>query len=98
MERIRSLIQQLSGMNLAHSLTLALVAKALIFDISYATFLISIPVLGYEAYQLYLKSKAPDPVKINAEIQVQLDAIKSKLNADVVQKSVQQTMPPKMRW
>lgn len=98
MERVRSLIQKLNGMNLAHSLVLALVVKAIVFDISYATFLIAIPVLAYEAYQLHLKSKTPDPIKIPQEIQDQLNAIKSKLQAEVVNKSVQHTLPPKIRW
>jgi hypothetical protein len=72
----------------ARVLVLLLVAKALIFDISYATFLISIPVLGFEAYKLYLKSKTPDPVRIDAAIRNELDNIKAKLTAESLQKSV----------
>lgn len=72
----------------ARFLVVVTVAKAIVFDISYATFLITIPVLAFEAYQIYLKAKAPDPVKINEEVKRELDAIKTRLNASSLQKDL----------
>lgn len=76
------------GMNLAYLLVLGLVVKALVSDISYPAFLVAIPVLGYEGYKLYLKSKKPDPVRVNQEVQNELEAMKSKLSGLTMEKTV----------
>lgn len=91
MNFFRSLYTRVSRVNLAHLLVLGLVVKAIISDISYATFLLTIPVLAFEGYKLYLKAKQPDPIKINEEVVKELDNIKSKLNAQTMEKSMKST-------
>lgn len=91
MDKYLNWAKSLSTLDYARILILALVAKALIFDISYATFLITIPVLSFEAYKLYLKARAPDPVKINDEVKREIDAIKTRLNANSLQKDLKET-------
>ncbi len=91
MERLRLAYNCLKTFNFSHFLVLALMVKALVSDISYATFLLTVPVLAYEAYKLYLKSKQPDPVRISAEVQKEVDQMKAKLNALSMEKSVKPT-------
>jgi len=88
MDFFRSLYTRLSKYNVAHLLILGLVVKAIVQDVSYPAVLICIPILGYEAYKLYLKHKTPEPVKIDEAIVKELDNIKSKLNAQTFEKSV----------
>ena len=95
MEKLRSAVKYLFGMNFAHLLVLALVVKAIVADVSYATFLLTIPVLSYEGYKLYLKSKNPSPIQINETIAKRLDAhkeeleaIKSKLKAETLNQNI----------
>ena len=72
MDRFKAVYAYLCGTNFAYFLILGLVVKALVSDISIATFLLSIPVLGFESYKLYLKSKTPDPIVIDAEVRKEL--------------------------
>lgn len=95
MDFLRSLYNKVSSLNLAHLLVLGLVIKAIASDISIASFLITLPVLAFEGYKLFVKTKQPDPVKINEEVVKELDNIKSKLNANTMEKSVK---PPMARW
>ncbi len=98
MNKLRSLYAYASGINFAHLLVLGLVVKALISDISVATFLLSVPVLGYEAYKLYLKSKKPDPIVINQEIKEELERIKAKVNAGAFEKNLSTPVSPAKRY
>lgn len=93
--KIKLAIAKLSGMNLAHALVLALVAKAIFIDVSISTVLLTVPVLGYEAYRLFLKSKQPDPVVINEEVKKELELVKGKLSALTMDKNV---VPQKTRY
>lgn len=95
MDFFRSLYTRVCSLNLAHLLVLGVVVKSIISDISVATFLVTVPVLAYEGYKLYLKSKTPDPVVINAEVVKELDNIKAKLNAQTLDKGVK---PATYRW
>ena len=95
MEFFRSLYNKVTSFNFAHILVLGVVVKAVVSDISIAAFLVTIPVLAYESYKLYLKAKTPDPIKINEEVVKELDNIKAKLNATAIEKSVR---PPLARW
>lgn len=95
MDFFRSLYAKASKLNYAYLLVLGLVVKALVSDISVATFLISIPILAFEGYKLFLASKKPDPVKINEEVVKELDNIKAKLNATAMEKSMNK---PMARW
>ena len=88
MEKLRSFYAYLCGTNFAYLLILALVVKAIISDVSYATFLLTLPVLGFESYKLYIKHKTPDPVIINEEIRGELDKLKAKVNAGQFQKGM----------
>lgn len=90
MEKLRALYAYLCGTNFAYLLILALVIKALISDVSYATFLLTLPVLGFEAYKIYIKTKTPDPVLINQEIRDELDKLKAKMNANNFEKNLTQ--------
>jgi hypothetical protein len=88
MEKLRAVYNYASSLNFAYLLILGLLGKALISDVSYATFLLTIPVLGYEGYKLYIKSKTPDAVVLDAELRKELDNIKSKINAGNMDKGV----------
>lgn len=88
MEYFRSWSKLVLGINLAYLLVLGLLVKALISDISYATFLITIPVLAFEGYKLYIKSKKPDPIALQGDVKKELDQIKSKLSALTMEKGV----------
>lgn len=88
MHYFRLLYTKASGLNLAHLLVLGLIVKALVSDVSYPTFLLSIPVLAFEGYKLYLKARTPDPIKINEELVKEIDNIKSKLNAQSMEKNI----------
>lgn len=91
MNKFRSLYNYACGINFAYLLVLGLVIKALVSDVSYATFLLTIPVLGFESYKMYLKSKAPDAVAINQEVMSELDKLKAKVNANTFEKGLSQT-------
>ena len=88
-------LSRLSGTNFAHTLVLALVGKAIISDVSPSAMLITVPVLGYEAYKLYLKSKKPEPAQIQEEVKKELELVKSKLSALTMDKNV---VPQKTRY
>jgi hypothetical protein len=74
---------------------LGLVIKSIVSDISVAAFLLTIPVLAFEGYKLYLEVRQPDPIKINEEVVKELENIKSKLNAQTLEKGVK---PPVSRY
>ena len=88
MNYLRSFYARLSGINFAYLLILGLVIKAIAFDVSYASFLLTIPVLAFEGYKLYLKSKIQDPVVLDSEVRKELDQIKSKLNASTFEQGL----------
>lgn len=88
MTRLKAIYAYLCDTNFAYLLVLGLVVKALVHDISYPSFLLSIPVLGFEAYKIYLNSKKPDPVAINKEVMEELDKLKSKVNANTFEKGM----------
>lgn len=88
MEKLRSAYNYLYNVNYAYVLTLGLMAKALISDVSFATFLFTVPVWAFEGYKLYLKSKKPDPVVFDAELRRELDNLKSRVNASNLEKGV----------
>jgi hypothetical protein len=98
MLRLKALATRLAGLNLAHLLVLSLVVKALISDISIATFLLSIPILGFEAYKLYLKHKKPDPIVMNQEVMDRLDKLQAKVNANTFDKSLTSAATPAKRY
>lgn len=92
MEKLRAFRAYLSNLNYAYLLILGLVVKALISDISYAAFLISIPILSYEAYKLYIKSKEPVKHIHDKAIMDELDKLKAKLNANSLDKNINAPM------
>ncbi len=95
LEKLASLKAYLTASNIAYTLILSLLAKSLIVAPSIEVALIMVPVLGYEGYKMFLKSKTPDPVRINAEVQKDLDQLKSKLSALSMRDSVAE---PKKRY
>lgn len=88
MEKLRVIYKYLIGMNIAHALVVCLLAKALISDVSYATFLLTIPILGFEAYKIYIKSKQPVSYIHDKAIMDELDKLKAKLNANNLDKNI----------
>jgi hypothetical protein len=95
MDYLKNAYRRLSGLNFAHLLVLALVVKSIIYDISYASFLLALPVLGFEGYKLYLKHKTPEKIEMDAEIRREFEALKSKVSANVFDKSIK---PTPGRW
>lgn len=95
MDRLKSFFSYIYGMNYAYLLVLALMVKAIVSDVSYASFLLTIPVLAFEGYKLYLKAKTPSPVVLDAEMRKELDNIKSKLNATTFEKGLGSVAPAK---
>ena len=95
MNRLKAVYNYLCGTNFAYLLILGLVVKAIVSDISVATFLLSIPVLGFESYKMYLKSRKPDPIALDAEVRKELDQIKSKINANAFEKNISPNAPAK---
>lgn len=96
MNHLKKMASWLKSINLAHALILGLVCKSLISDISYAAFLLSIPVLAFEAYKIYIKTKTVDPVQLDTQVRQELDGMKSKLNAMTMEKGVKS--PPAARY
>jgi hypothetical protein len=93
--KLHLLYNYFCGKNFAYLLILGLVIKAIISDISIATFLLSIPILSFEAYKIYIKSKKPDPIVINQEVMAELDKLKAKVNAGQFQKGLDAASPSK---
>lgn len=92
MDKVRSMLKYIVGMNFAHILVVGLLVKALISDVSYATFLLTIPILAYEGYRLFLKSKKPDPIHFDQELRKELDNIKAKISAGQIDQSMKKPM------
>lgn len=88
MDFFRQAYSRLSSYNYTHLLVLGLVIKAIVSDVSIATFLLTIPVLAFESYKMYLKSKVVSPIELDAEVRKELDNIKSKLNAQTLEKGL----------
>jgi hypothetical protein len=84
MQKLKS---ALLAVNVGYLLVLGLAVKALITDVPLSIGFITLPILGFEAYKSYLKSKQPDPVRINVEVQRELDNMKAKLNAMTLERS-----------
>ncbi len=82
--------EQLKSLNWPYILVLGLIVKAICSEFSAGTFLIALPVVAYEAYKLYLKHKEPDPVKINAEVQADINAMKAKLSALTLNQNIKE--------
>lgn len=99
MDKYYSMLNKFVGTDLARGLALALVLKALIFDVSYATVLLLVPLLGYEGYKLFLKSKKPDPFQMDTEIRKELEAVKTRISALNMEKSMAAASAPiKRHW
>ncbi len=98
MNKLRSLYAKASGINFAYLLILGLVVKALVSDISIATFLLSVPVLAFESYKLYLKTKVQDPVVINHEVMDRLDKLQAKVNAGTLERGLTTATTPSKRY
>lgn len=88
MDRFQSIYNYISTRNYTHFLLLALLAKGLITDISYSTVFLTIPILLFEAYQLYIKSKKPDVMVHDRAIMEELDKLKAKVNANSMEKNL----------
>lgn len=88
MNFIRSAYHYLCGTNFAYALVLALVIKAIVSDVSFATVFLTVPVLVFEAYKAFMASKKPNPIELDEELRKEIDNIKSKLNAQTMEKNV----------
>lgn len=87
-------MEMLKKVNPTLVLVAAIAIKAVALDVSVAAMLVTVPLLAYEAYKLYLAQKLPNPVLISEEMRKELDNIKSKLNLLHVEKSLK---PPQSR-
>ncbi len=95
MIKLKSFYNYASKHSLAPILILAIIVKSIVFDISYATFLLTIPVLAFEGYKLYLNSLKPNPILLDAELRKELDQLKSKVNAQTFEKGLNAQAPAK---
>lgn len=90
-------MEMLKKVNVAYTLVFGLAIHAMlpiestVHPLSVA--FLTVPLLAYEGYKLFLSHKKPDPVKINEEIQKEIDAIKSKLNILTLEKTVNTKQP-----
>lgn len=50
--------------------------------------MLAIPVLGYEGYKLFLRSKKPEPVVIEGELRKEMDRMNNKLSALTMERGV----------
>lgn len=88
MEKIKNFFM---GINYAYLFALAVIVKAVVADISIPAMLVTAPLLAYEAYKHYLKSKTPDPVRLDSELLRELDNLKGKINALSLEKGMKPT-------
>lgn len=91
MDKIKQFFDRLLRFNFTSLLVSALVIKAIVLDISYAAFLITIPVLAYEAYKIHLQSKIPTKIEVDTALLKELDGMKSKLNALTMERGTKPT-------
>ena len=90
MEKLRAIYKYALGINFAYVLVLGLMVKALVSYITYPTFLLTIPVLAFEGYKLFLKSKEPVPYIQDKALRDELDRLKTKVNAGTLDKNINQ--------
>ncbi len=95
MDKLRAAYNYLSTRNYTHFLLLALLVKGLIADVGYSTALLTVPILLFEAYRLYIKTKTPEPIQHDIAImkrfekmQEELDRLKAKANANSLDKNI----------
>jgi hypothetical protein len=95
MDKFHLIYNYLSTRNYTYFLLLALLVKGLVADVSYSTVLLTVPVLCFEAYRIYIKMKTPEPVQIDMaimkrfdQVQDDVDKLKSKVNANSFEKNI----------
>lgn len=80
LKNILSIIKNMSvGINFALIAFVGYVSKMLYFSPSLADAPIFLAICGIFAYDKYLKSKRPDPVRINDEVQAQINEIRKNI-------------------
>lgn len=91
-------MEMLKKANPALLLVAAIAIKAVIFDVSLAAMLVTVPLLALEGYKLFLNQMMPDTLKISAELradfQKEIDAVKSKINLLTMEKSLNKPQAP----
>lgn len=90
MQFLKNAYNYISGMNFVTSLVCCLLLKALVADVSYATFLITVPILAHDAFKNFLKSKKPDPVVMDNEVRKELELLKGRLSGMNMEKNIPQ--------
>lgn len=88
MNRLKMFWPRLPSFNLPALAFLALATKAVVLNISLADAMAFLCACGVYGYQCYLKSKQPDPVRINAEVKQELDNLKGALSAIKLEKNM----------
>lgn len=84
-----------SGTNFALLVFLGYSLKGLIGESSYEDVSVFVAACGLYGYSLFLKSKTPDPVRINNEIQTQINELQKNLRDTHMQNNLKKT---KIQW
>lgn len=88
MQRLKVLLAKLSGTNLAALVFFSLATKATVFNITLPEALAFLCACAVYGFHSYLKSKQPDPIRINSEVQKELDNIKGAMSALKLEKNI----------
>lgn len=88
MDKFHIAYNYLSTRNYTHFLLLALLAKGLVSDVGYSTVLLTVPILLFDAYRIYIKSREPIAIVHDKAIMDELDKLKAKVNANSMEKNL----------
>lgn len=80
--------EYISGIDIAMVSFLAYVGKMLYFSPTFADAPIFLAICGVLVYDKFLKSKKPDPVRINAEVQAKIDELQKTLRDSQMEKNI----------
>lgn len=99
MEKIKSLLSGLKkglfGINFALIAFISYVSKTVAIGASFQDALIFLSISALYGYTLYLNSKKPDPVRLNSEVQAQINELNKRVRDSQMQNNLKK---PKYRF
>lgn len=88
MDRLKAVYARLVGTDIATLAFIALSIKACAINIDYPEAMALACASAVYAYKAHLKSKRPDPIRINQEVKTELDNLKGAVNALKLEKTI----------